>query len=257
MTPMTRTRGHDLPARVRDGSAGERIHLDPRTKLALIAAMAVAVALAPGPAYEMILMAAACAFSALLGRTRAGVIMLALYATVIAAARLAPHLDGVAARTALASFLLLMRKVLACSLMAYATVATTRVGEFMSALARLRAPRGLTIPLAVALRYAPAVREDWAFIRDAMRMRGISPGPVSLLASPGRTVDCVYVPLLMSAGRVSDELSMAAIARGIDNPVARTCYLRIAMRPVDWFMLALGVCAVAGAVVCRVCGAMA
>ena len=67
MTPMTRTHGHDLPART--GSEGERIHLDPRTKLALIAAMAVAVALAPGPAYEMILMAAACAFSAVLGRT--------------------------------------------------------------------------------------------------------------------------------------------------------------------------------------------
>ena len=248
---MTRTREHDLPART--GSEGERIRLDPRTKLALIAAMAVAVALAP--AYEMILMAAACAFSALLGRTRAGAVMLALYAAVIAAARLAPHLDGVAARTALASFLLLMRKVLACSLMAYATVTTTQVGEFMSALSRLRAPRGLTIPLAVALRYAPAVREDWAFIRDAMRMRGISPGPVSLLASPGRTVDCVYVPLLMSAGRVSDELSMAAIARGIDNPVARTCYLRIAMRPADWLMLLLGLGAVAGAVVCRVCGA--
>ena len=112
---------------------------------------------------------------------------LALYAAVIAAAQLAPHLDSVAARTALASFLLLLRKVLACSLMAYATVATTRVGEFMSALARLRAPRGLTIFLAVALRYAPAVREDWAFIRDAMRMRGISPDPASLLTSPGRT----------------------------------------------------------------------
>lgn len=250
---MTRTRGRDLPTRI--GSTDGRVHLDPRTKLALIAAMAVAVALAPGPAYEMALMAAACAFSALLGRSRAGVIMLALYAAVIAATRLAPHLDGVTARTALASFLLLVRKVLPCSLMAYATAATTRVGEFMSALARLRAPRGLTIPLAVALRYAPAVREDWAFIRDAMRMRGISPGPVSLLTSPGRTVDCVYVPLLMSAGRVSDELSMAAIARGIDNPVARTCYLRIAMRPVDWLMLLLGLCAVAGAVVCGVCGA--
>ena len=58
----------------------------------------------------------------------------------------------------------------------------------------------------------------------------------------------------MSAGRVSDELSMAAIARGIDNPVARTCYLRIAMRPVDWFMLALGLCAVAGAPICGAIG---
>ena len=100
------------------------------------------------------------------------------------------------------------------------------------------------------MRYAPAVREDWAFIRDAMRMRGISPGPVSLLRAPARTVDCVYVPLLMSASRVSDELSMAAIVRGIENPATRTCYLHIAMRPVDWLMLLLGLGAIAGALVC-------
>ena len=37
-----------------------------------------------------------------------------------------------------------------------------------------------------------------------------------------RTIDCIYVPLLMSASRAADELSMAAVARGIENPVART-----------------------------------
>ena len=35
----------------------------------------------------------------------------------------------------------------------------------------------------------------------------------------------------------------------------RTCYLHIAMRPLDWLMLLLGLGAVAGVVVCRVCGA--
>ena len=64
------------------------------------------------------------------------------------------------------------------------------------------------------MRYAPAVSEDWSFIRDAMRMRGISPSPMSLLKAPARTVDCVYAPLLMSASRVCDDLSMAAIVRG-------------------------------------------
>ena len=236
---------------------GERVHLDPRTKLALIATMAVAVALAPSLAYEMLLMTAAFAFGVALGRTRASAIMLLLYAATIAATQFLPYLDSVAARTTFGSFFLLVRKIFACGLMAYATVATTQVNELMSSLARLRAPRGLSIPLAVAMRYAPAIREDWAFIRDAMRMRGVSPGPASLVRAPARTIDCIYVPLLMSASRVSDELSMAAIVRGIENPVARTCYLRIAMRPVDWFMLALGLCAVAGAVVCRVCGAMA
>ena len=106
----------------------------------------------------------------------------------------------------------------------------------------------------MALRYAPAVREDWAFIRDAMRMRGISPSPMSLLKAPARTVDCVYAPLLMSASRVCDDLSMAAIVRGIENPAERTCYLPIAMRPVDYAMLALGLCAVAGAPICGAIG---
>ena len=232
-----------------------RVHLDPRTKLALIAAMAVAVALAPNPSCEMVLMTAAFVFSAALGRIGVGAAMLVAYAAAIAVGDVLPYLDSVAARTTLGSFLMLVRKVLPCSLMAWATVTTTGVNELMSALARLRAPRGLTIPLAVTMRYAPAVREDWGFIRDAMRMRGISPGPVSLIKSPGRTVDCIYVPLLMSAGRVSDELSMAAIARGIDNPAVRTCYLHIAVRPADWVALALGVCAVAGAAACRICGA--
>ena len=38
--------------------------------------------------------------------------------------------------------------------------------------------------------------------------------------------------------------------RGIENPLARTCYVRIARRQADWFMLALGLCAV----VCTACG---
>ena len=64
---LTARGGRSRPA-TDPGRDSGRVRLDPRTKLALIAAMAVAVVLAPGPAYEMILMAAACAFSAVLGR---------------------------------------------------------------------------------------------------------------------------------------------------------------------------------------------
>ena len=161
-------------------------------------------------------------------------------------------MDDVALRTMLASFSLLVRKVFACGLMAYATVATTHVNELMSALARMGVPRAVTIPLAVALRYVPAVREDWGFIKDAMRMRGISPSPVGFVRDPLRTVDCVYVPLLMSASRASDELSMAAVARGIENPVRRTCYLHIEMRAADYALLAVFLLGTVGALVVRV-----
>lgn len=236
----------DSPTPLGRGGAPKRgVHLDPRTKLAAIAAMALAVALAPNVACELALMCLAVAFGCALGKGKASAGALVLYAASVAVAQLVPYLDNVALRTMLASFFLLVRKVFACGLMAYATVATTHANEFMSALARMNVPRAVTIPLAVALRYVPAVREDWGFIRDAMRMRGVSPSPAGFVRSPLRTIDCIYTPLLMSASRAADELSMAAVARGIENPVRRSCYFHIEMDAADYLVLALCGCAVA------------
>ncbi|MFR1637753.1 MAG: energy-coupling factor transporter transmembrane component T [Eggerthellaceae bacterium] len=91
-------------------------------------------------------------------------------------------------------------------------VSTTHVNEFMSAFSRMRVPRQVTIPLAVMLRYVPAIREDWRFISDAMRMRGVNASLAGFLRRPGMTVECLYVPLMMSASNVADELSMASVA---------------------------------------------
>ncbi len=217
---------------------GEARHLDPRTKLVALACMAASVALAPNMACELLLMALAASFGAALGKGGTSVLALALYAALLVGAQLTPLLGNVALRTLFASFLLLLRKVFACGLMAYATVSTTHVNELMGALARMGAPRSVTIPLAVALRYAPTIREDWGFIRDAMRMRGVSPSPLGFARAPMRTIDCIYVPLLMSASRTSDELAMAAVARGIENPARRTCYLHLEMRRLDFVLVA-------------------
>ena len=228
------------------------IRLDPRTKLTATAAMAVAVALAPNMICEATLMGLAVTFGVVaLGRWKGAAVALVLYATIITAAQFVPHMGNITLRTLFFSFFLLIRKVFACGLMAYATMATTPVNELMSALVKIGTPRSVTIPIAVVVRYLPAVREDWGFIKAAMRMRGISPTPLGLLRTPMRTIDCIYVPVLMSAGRVADELSMAAIARGIENPTRRTCYLHIAMGFADYVMLALFCAAVAGSLALR------
>lgn len=215
------------------------MHLDPRTKLLSIAAMAVAVALAPSTSCEVALMCVASAFGVVVGVRRGSVVALVLGISAVVAARFVPDLDGVALRTALTAFLVLVRKMFACGLIAYATVRTTPVNEFMGALVKARAPRSLVVPLAVALRYLPVVREDWRAITTAMRMRGVSPSPAGFLRAPMRTIDCVYTPLLLGAGRVADELAVASIARGIENPVRRTCYLPIAMGGADYAVLAV------------------
>ena len=98
-------------------------------------------------------------------------------------------------RTMFVAFLGLVHKVYACGMLAGTVIATTRVNEFLSAMARLRCPRKLTIPLAVMLRYLPTIREDWRFIRNAMRLRDVSPSLWGFLKAPAMTVNCLYVPL--------------------------------------------------------------
>ena len=41
------------------------------------------------------------------------------------------------------------------------------------------------------------------------------------------TVECIYTPLLTAALKTADELSVAAVTRGIENPNPRTCLVRI------------------------------
>ena len=47
------------------------------------------------------------------------------------------------------------------------------------------------------------------------------------------TVNCIYVPLLTAASRAADELSVAAVTRGIENPKPRTCLVNIRLQAAD------------------------
>mgnify|MGYP006879827547 FL=1 len=85
----------------------------------------------------------------------------------------------------------------------------------------------IVIPIAVMLRYVPTIREDWHFIKDAMRMRDVSPNLKNFILHPAMTIECIYVPLMMAASKTADELTVASVTRGIENPTQRTSYVRI------------------------------
>ena len=109
-------------------------------------------------------------------------------------------------------------------------VSTTRVNEFLSAMNKAHVPKKVVIPLAVMLRYLPTIREDWHFIKDAMRLRDVSPSLKGLISHPGMTIECLYSPLLMAASKAADELAIASVTRGIENPHTRTCLIQIRFR---------------------------
>ena len=109
----------------------------------------------------------------------------------------------------LAAFLGLVHKLYPCGMMSGIVISTTHVSEFMTATNRIHAPRTMVILLAVMLRYIPVIIEDFGYIRDAMKMRDIAPSFKGLFFHPVRTVECSYVPMMMTASHAADDRASA------------------------------------------------
>ena len=215
------------------------LHLDPRTKLFLLLLCVLCAMSAPNLTFQFALAALIGLLSALGGKGRYALRGLLVYALICAFTVWRMGRITGTWRTMFVAFLGLVHKVYACGMLAGLVIATTRVGEFLSAMARLRVPKKLTIPIAVMLRYLPTIREDWHFIKDAMRPRDVPPTLAGFLKAPAMTVNCIYVPLLTAASKAADELSIASVTRGIENPKPRTCLVKIRMRAADGLALLL------------------
>ena len=112
--------------------------------------------------------------------------------------------------------------------MGFYLIDTTSVSEFVAAMERVHAPQGLVIPVSVVFRFFPTVKEEYAAIRDAMKMRGIS-----TFRSPMQMLEYRIVPLMISVAKIGEDLSAAALTRGLGAPIKRTNICKIGFGAVD------------------------
>ena len=74
----------------------------------------------------------------------------------------------------------------------------------------------------------------------------ISASAAGLISHPIQTMEYVYVPLLVSASRISDEITQAAITRGIEHTGERSCIEEIAFSFADLLVVIAYAALVAG-----------
>lgn len=134
------------------------------------------------------------------------------------------------------------RKIFPCILMGILIVKKTSVREVMQALRSWHIPQQLIIPLSVTIRYFPAIKEEIVYIRDAMKLRNI--GGIKKL-------QYYIVPIIISATTAADELSAAAVTRGIENPCKKTNLCDLKMSFIDWFILLIGLFFIFAAIIVR------
>lgn len=223
-----------MPAQFSNTLFGETWHLDPRTKFYILLIGTVDLFLAPTLYYEIALVIFISLVGFLGGIKGFTLKMGLIYGLLILMYQIGIHCLSGWIQIAIVTFAFYLRKVFPCAMIGGILVGTTRVNEFMSAMNRLHLPNSVIIPMTVMIRYIPMVAEDWRYIKDAMNMRDVAPTVRSLLFHPVRTIECIYVPMMMSALKVADELAAAAITRGLENPGPRSCMVRLHLTSKDF-----------------------
>ena len=95
---------------------------------------------------------------------------------------------------------------------------TVNTAQLLRAMARMRLPTTILVPLGVTLRFMPSFIREFSHIRDALAFRGLVLSPKTVIAHPVRVTESVLIPLLMRSLFIGEELSRAALARGFDTP---------------------------------------
>lgn len=195
------------------------VKFDLRTKFMLILVVNLFLLLSHSVIFELVLIFGCLLLITIDGQAKSAFHFLIVFLIMLGIDQLlTPYINGFF--FTLVSFITVaLRKFLPCFILGKWILTTTEVSEFVAVMWELRLPQTAIIPLSVVFRYFPTIKEEWASIRAAMKMRGIH---VSL--------EHIMVPLLMSAVNVSEELSAAALCRGLDSPEPHTSLVQVRFR---------------------------
>lgn len=213
------------------------IKLDPRTKLMVLITIAVFVLGGAGGNRMLACKEALCTIPLVLllfeHNWRLSIIYAGTYLTgILIQNALLPMTTG------LPCFLLLfvtgmITKLLPGIMMGRYVIMTTKVSEFVAAMDRIHMTDKITIPFTVIFRLFPTIIEEYGSIRNAMRMRGISMGG----GKPTKMLEYRVIPTMTCSVKIGEELSAAALTRGLGAPIKRTNICEIGFHFVDLIIL--------------------
>lgn len=210
-----------------------KLRLDPRAKLYLLILGNLTLFLHVSLATEIILVALLLSLYFLAGKIKSGIHMTAVYAMLVGIDLFViPIADGILLNT-LSLLSVGIRMLLPCVISGGYAFSTTTVGEMVCGLRRLKIPETIIIPSVTVVRFFPTIAEDYRQIRNAMALRGIA------TKNPALMLEYILIPLLMNSNNVAQDLSVAAMTKGISLPGQHTSMVELKMMWYDWgYMIA-------------------
>ncbi|MGL6201892.1 MAG: energy-coupling factor transporter transmembrane component T [Lachnospiraceae bacterium] len=216
--------------------------LDIRTKTLILLVLGIGTYIAKNIWFEIVSILCISVLQLSFGRKQVSTKLIFAYIFFLAVQFLLLPLLPEMVATILSIPVVQFRKVFPIAMVLMLIIKTTKVNEVISTMNKMKMPKAATITIAVTIRYFPTIAEEWRHIWDSMRLRAVA----AHIQNPFKRIlvfmECCIVPLIISASKTADELTAAAITRGIENPGTGTCCGYHALRMVDYIMM--GVCAV-------------
>lgn len=210
-----------------------KLRLDPRAKLYLLVLANLTLFLHVNLVTEVVLVMLYLSLYFLAGKRKSGIRMTAVYAALVSIDLFViPIAEGITLNV-LSLLSVGIRMLLPCVISGGYAFSTTTVGEMVCGLRKLKIPETIIIPMVTVIRFFPTIAEDYHQIRNAMALRGIS------FRNPMEALEYILIPLLMNSNNVAQDLSVAAMTKGISLPGQHTSMVELSMKWYDWcFMIA-------------------
>lgn len=208
------------------------IRLDPRAKLYLLVLGNLTLFLHVSLTTEILLVTLLLSLYFLAGKSKSGIRMAVVYGVLVGIdIWVIPIAEGILLNV-LSLLSVGIRMMLPCVISGGYAFSTTTVGEMVCGLRKLRVPETIIIPSVTVIRFFPTIAEDYRQIRNAMALRGIS------FRNPMEALEYILIPLLMNSNNVAQELSVAAMTKGISLPGQHTSMVELSMKWYDWGYMA-------------------
>jgi len=151
-----------------------------------------------------------------------------------------PNISGVSA--ILASFVIAMFvKIMPGIVLGFYMMSTIEASKLIASMECMKFPRTLTWTISLIFRFFPTVAEEFSAIRDCVRIRGVRRR--DLILHPIETVECIFVPLILSVVNIGDELLTATLTKGFSMHGDRSSIEVSEFKAIDYITCAFAVSA--------------
>lgn len=119
-------------------------------------------------------------------------------------------------------------------------------GKWQAAMAKMKMPSFLFIPLVVCIRFIPTFIQEGKQIAQSLKYRGLAQNWRQMLFHPWQFFEYFVIPLLSSSEQVIMDLSSSSLIRCIQNTNPKTSIYPIRLKMFDYLLFLIGLGMIGG-----------